>query len=367
MDFCLLKLNNEMKTILLLLALFLSSLMYSQVPTSGLLSEYEFTNGSLADPINGDDFVQTGSALLAVSDKFGSNSNSIDLNGDYLTRPSINYSPDVTLSFWLQTTTNDANVRTVIDDKSTTSGFVIYLQDGKVGISATHQRSPIGWPVTYRSFDFLTNTVISDGEWHHIAVTIEFDEIRNIANQLRGHTFNIDFHIDLVNESFLDSTNGTTLNSLGNTNNFGNVTVANNRTNTLINDNRYLDAIDDIYFYNRLLTNTEIKDVSQNGGYCFAPEFLATQITNITETTFDITFPEAGNFDVAFVPSGEPIANAVITSITSTISTHTISGLSSSSIYDIYIREECSASYDSDWSQAIQIRTDGVIYVMFFS
>ena len=116
-------------------------------------------------------------------DRFGSNSNAINLNSDHLTRPDINYlSDDLTISFWLKTTTNDSNIRTIIDDKSPPtpnnpntyiSGLVIFLQDGKVGISCTHERSPIGYPLTWRSFSFLTNTDISDGEWHHIVVTYD--------------------------------------------------------------------------------------------------------------------------------------------------------------------------------------------------
>ena len=352
-----------MKLKLLFLVFCVCNLSLAQIPTTGLVSEYEFTNGSLADPINGDDFVKTGTASINVADKFGVANNAIDLNGDYLTRPNISYPTDLTFSFWIQTNTNDSNRRTIIDDKSPNVGMSIFLENGKIGIAATHERSPLGAPITYRSFEFISNTVVSDGQWHNISLTIEFDEIRNIANQLRGHIFNIDLYTDLQLESFVDTINGTSLNSVGNTNNFGNVTIANNRTNALINDNRYLDAIDDIYVYGRLLTASEVTDVAENGGICFAPDLQLSQITNIMDTTFDITFSETGTYDVAYVVKGEPFSNATIVNVVSTGGVHTISGLSSGLLYDVYVREECSVTYSSGWSGSVEIRMEGLFFV----
>ena len=366
-----------MKTRLFLVALFFSIISYAQIPTSGLLSQYEFTNGSLSDPINGGDFVQTGSALLNISDRFGSNSNAINLNSDHLTRPDINYlSDDLTISFWLKTTTNDSNIRTIIDDKSPPqsnnpntyiSGLVIFLQDGKVGISCTHERSPIGYPLTWRSFSFLTNTDISDGEWHHIVVSIEFDRIYNIANVLRGHTFNIDFHIDLVTESFVDTIYGTSLQSVSNTNwmNSGNVTIANNRNNNLPNDNRYLDAVDDIYFYNRLLTNTEIEDIATNNGYCIGDtDNTILSVSNIANNEATINISQSGTFGIAYHKVSEPFSSATILTGISSGNT-VINGLDEFTDYHVYIREQCSSN-SSLWSSEVAFtttRTIGRIYV----
>jgi Secretion system C-terminal sorting domain/Concanavalin A-like lectin/glucanases superfamily len=254
-----------MKTKLSFLALLLSHFCLAQYPASGLMAQYGFNNGSLlVDGVSGANFTQTGTALTQINDRFGNAPTSaISLNGDYLTRPAINYPTDLSISFWIKTNTNDTNRRTIFDDKATDTGFYIFIENGKIGISATHQRTPIGFPITFRTFEFISNTVVSDGQWHNITFTIEFDQIRNIANILKGHIFTINLRTDLVLESFVDTINtNTTLQVVSNTNNnSGSVKIANNRTNTLSNNNRYFDSIDDILIYNRLLTAAEITTI----------------------------------------------------------------------------------------------------------
>lgn len=353
-----------MKTRLFLMSLFISVIVFAQAPSAGLMSEYKFTNGSLVDNINGDDFVKTGTTATNVVDRLGINNNAINLNGDYLTRPNFTYGNDVSFSFWIKSGVNEADRKTIIDDKSTNEGFYIYLENGKVGINGTHLLTPFGQAIQYHSFDFVSNEVVADNKWHHIVFTIEFDEIRNISNALRGYTFNVDLYIDSVVESFVDTLDNTNLYAVSNTNNTGLVTVANDRANSLLDANRYFDEIDDIHFYNRLLSIPEILAVAENDGFCFPPELSAFQITNITETTFDISFVDTGVFDVAYVLDGDSFANATITNVTSTGGNiNTITGLSSSSLYDIYVRKECSVNYTSSWSEPIQMITEGTIFV----
>jgi Concanavalin A-like lectin/glucanases superfamily/Secretion system C-terminal sorting domain len=254
-----------MKTITLFLVSLISNFCLAQFPTNGLICQYGFDQGSLLiDSANGQNLTQTGSALTQINNRFGSATTSaISLNGDYLSRPAINYPTDISICFWIKTNTNDTNRRTIIDDKATDTGYYIFLENGKIGISLTHQRTPIGLPVTFRTFEFTSNTVLSDNQWHNITFTIEFDQIRNIANILKGHTFNVNLRTDLVLESFVDTINtNTTLQVVSNSNNnSGPVKIANNRTNTLLNNNRYFDSIDDILVYNRLLTNSEITSI----------------------------------------------------------------------------------------------------------
>jgi len=353
-----------MKTRLFLISLFMSLIALAQTPSTGLMSEYKFTNGSLADDINGDDFIKTGTASTNVNDRLETSNNAINLNGDYLTRPNFTYGNDVSFSFWIKTGVNEADRKTIIADKSTNEGFFIYLENGKVGISGTHLLTPLGQAIQYHSFNFISNEVVADNEWHHIVFTIEFDEIRNVANALRGYSFKVDLYVDLVVESFVDTLDNTNLYAVSNTNNTGVFTISNDRGNTLAATNRYFDAIDDIHFYNRLLSMAEIIAVGENDGFCFAPELSAFQITNTTETTFDISFVDTGVFDVAYVLDGDSFANATITNVTSTGgNVNTITGLSSSSLYDIYVRKECSVNYTSSWSEPIQMITEGTIFV----
>ena len=346
-----------MKTRLLLLLLLLTSTFcIAQIPTSGLLAEYEFTNGSLADPYNGDDFIKTGTMSSTVADRFGSPNNALFLNQDYLTRPNINYSFGVTYSFWIKTSTVDSGQRTITDDLSTSAfntGVKIYLEDGKIGINGVHVQSPTGQPIGVHGFHFLSTKVIADGEWHHIVGTLQ--EVNN--------TIEVEIFVDTISESFVDVGGSHAGQGVSVPKSTGNVTIANNRPNNLPNTERYLDVFDDFYLYNRRITAAEVMQIGEDGGFCFPPEISTVTISNITETTLDVAFTDPGTYDVAFVKLGESFANATIVNVVDNGSANTISNLDSSSIYNVYVRKQCSASLNSVWSQFTEIRTKGTVFV----
>ena len=56
-----------MKTKLLLPFLFICVLTYAQFPTNGLIAYHDFSNGSLLDQANGNNFTQTGSNLTTLN------------------------------------------------------------------------------------------------------------------------------------------------------------------------------------------------------------------------------------------------------------------------------------------------------------
>jgi Secretion system C-terminal sorting domain/Concanavalin A-like lectin/glucanases superfamily len=356
-----------MKTKLLFLVLSISNFCFAQFPTNGLVAQYGFDNGSLlVDGANGQNLTQTGTALTQINNRFGNAPTSaISLNGDYLTRPAINYPTDLSISFWIKTGTNDTNRKTIIDDKATNYGLYIFIENGKIGISASHERTPIGLPITYRTFEFISNTVVSDGQWHNITFTIEFDQIRNIANVLKGHIFNINLRTDLVLESFVDTINtNTTLQVVNNTNtNTGFVKIANNRTNTLSNNNRYFDSIDDILIYSRLLTIAEIAGISNYNNFCFTPSSTILSASTITQTTATINIAGTGAYDIAYHKTSDNFSSATIINGINSGSTN-LTGLEAFTNYTVYVRGNCTNT--TAWSSPINFtttRTIGRIYV----
>ena len=78
-----------MRTKILLALLFISSIAFAQHPTNGLIGEYSFTGGSLADGVNSNNFTQTGTTLTTVGNRFVSANDAVNLNGDHLTRVNI--------------------------------------------------------------------------------------------------------------------------------------------------------------------------------------------------------------------------------------------------------------------------------------
>jgi hypothetical protein len=365
-----------MRAFLLLCLLTISS-VYSQFPTNGLVAQYGFDNGSLlVDGANGQNFTQTGSSLVEINNRFGSTSTSaVNLNGDHLTRPDIDFPVDAlgygnfeTLSFWIKTTTNDSDTRIIIDDSNRTSfassnwaGNYVYLQDGKVGatLGVQYYQAALG----YRSGGVLTSKFISDGNWHHVVVLL--------ANSIGyGNTTmtiynSISVYIDGVHEgnggNSQQSTGSISLAQSHDTN--GYITIGNNRSNSLPANNRYFDVVDDILFYNRLLTAQEISDIA-NYNFCFAPNPSIT-VYGITETEAGFNLPGSAIHDIAYVKESEPFSNAIIVSnVDAAGAPFTVNDLSPSTRYNLYNRSYCTASSNvSGWSLAQTFKTKGKIFV----
>ncbi|WP_130735729.1 T9SS type A sorting domain-containing protein [Flavobacterium sp. J27] len=367
-----------MRTILLFTSFLLTNFMCAQYPTSGLVAQYEFENGNvLADGANGTDFTQTGTALSEINDRFDvPPTSAVNLNGDYLTRPDINFpavgslGEYITLSFWLKTTTNDSNTRIILDDSnrpdfstSTWAGYYVYLQDGKVGATLGVQYSGA---FSYKSGGLLASKFVSDGNWHHVAILLSRSDnfsgcctytlINNLAIYIDGVSYG--------SGGNSQSTSSGSLSLLQTHDTTGNITVANNRYNSLINTNRYLDVIDDILIYNRILTPTEIASIANYNGFCFAPQSSVLTASAITETTATITISNGGTFNLAYHKTSEPFANAII-----------INGVTSSSVnltnldvftdYEVYLSEQCTNN-TTGWSLPITFKTErvlGFIYV----
>jgi len=361
----------------LLLCLLTISPIFSQYSTNGLVAQYGFDNGSLlVDGANGQNFTQTGSSLTEINNRFGDASTSaVNLNGVHLTRSDIDFPVDAlgygnfeTLSFWIKTTTNDSHARIIIDDSNRTSfassnwaGNYVYLQDGKVGatLGVQYYQAVLG----YRSGGVLTSKFISDGNWHHVAVLLSNSIGYGSTTMTIYNSMSV--YIDGVHEgnggNSQSSTGSISLAQSHDTN--GNITVGNNRSNSLPANNRYFDVVDDILFYNRLLTAQEISDIA-NYSFCFAPN-PSISIYGITETAAGLNVPGSAIHDIAYVKQSEPFSNAIIISnVDAAAAPFLITGLTPSTVYNVYNRSYCSSSTNaSGWSSLQSFRTKGKIFV----
>lgn len=370
-----------MKTKLFFLFVFMYQLGWAQFPTNGLVAQYGFDNGSLlVDGANGVNLTQTGTALTEINNRFGNAPTSaVNLNGDRLTRPDINFPNDVfnlgnqaTISFWINTTTNDADTRIIFDDSNRATfananwaGYYIYLQNGKIGFALSVLYSNAG--LGYRGGGVLGTPVISDGNWHHVALTI-FNNLTTSPSGMTDTATNSGrLYIDGVDMGSGGTTNtsqaGNVYLSLSH-DTTGNITIGNNRSNSLANNNRYFDIIDDILVYNRNLTALEIAGIANYNSFCFTPPSSILSVAAITHTSATINITGSSTYDIAYHKNSETFSNAtIINGITS--GTTNLSGLDIFTNYKVYVKQHC-VNNTTGWSAPINFtttRTLGRIYV----
>ena len=153
--------------------MFISTVLYGQIPTTELKGEYKFTGGSLTGTT---ELTQIGSALTVETDRL-SESNAINLNGDAL-RTSGLADTDFTVSFWIKTTTNDGAKRVIIDQSSRTTsaetssqiGWYAFLKNGTVNLAANnlynHWSNTAAGTTGYSGYnDIISTAVIADGNF----------------------------------------------------------------------------------------------------------------------------------------------------------------------------------------------------------
>lgn len=313
---------------------------------------YPFTNGSLAG------LTHFGTALTQTIDRINSPTNAVDLNGDYLRTTSTFQDYSFTTSFWVNTSTVDGTKRTIIDhsnknsnfDNNSDAGWYTYLKNGKVGLAANywHTHDVSGSPVVaYTGYVYTEATTnIADGYWHNIIVTAQRSIIYTASSEKR-YVYSI--YVDGVLENTQTVSRYTS--SLSNVN-CGLVitnkamTIANNGSSNLTD--RYLDNIDDIKYYNSVVSSTVIANLA-NENRCNTP----TNITfnSITSSSVDIDWnqnTDALSWDMIYVPTGQPMGNGVLTSSIS-VSNYSLTGLAQSTTYDVYIKSNCNG-FSGWWS-----------------
>lgn len=362
--------KTNLFTLLLCLAFTFS---FAQFPFTGLEAAYTFDNGAvLVNGANNQNFTQTGTALTEINDRFNmAPVSAIALNGDYLTRPNLNFLDEkVTYSFWIKTSTNTSTEKTIIDDSERTAagfntgyGYYVYLESGQIGVKSRVQYQSSGGFRQDLTATSVATRNISDNEWHHVAI-----QIYTVTGQLSNGPI-----IQLISKVFIDGDDFVnTLNPPSRADTYtmprtpfnnGNIIISNNRGTNLPTMNYYSDAIDDVLIYSRLLTASEIQTIITFNNYCTTPLASDMRISSVTQSTAIVSYPIPGTFDVAYHKSSESFSNAIILSGLTTGSTR-LSGLDPAIDYHVYIREQCTNT--TAWSQSKTFKTNrpiGRIYV----
>ena len=352
-----------MKTRLFLMLLFVSSFAFAQFPTSGLVAQYGFDNGSLADGASGNNFTQIGTTLSNTNDRFNTSNNAININSDYLTASNVTTGTKLSVSFWVKTSTTGTKV--ILNDAdgitSSLAGYEIYMQNGllKVRFGMNHTC----YPALDQSRIATSTKNIADGNWHHIVMTLEYKVFPSSGNVQALLCY---IYMDnLPGHQGTNSISGLPASCIvtQNIDTTGNLSLANDRGQTLGNGNRYGDTIDDILIYNRLLTSAERQSIATYNGYCFAPETSLFSAVVTSNTTGTVSISGSGTFDIAYHKTSEPFSNVTIVTGVNSGST-TLTGLNESTSYDVYIREQCaSIGTATGWSASRNFRTLGKIFV----
>ena len=266
-----------MKTKLFFILIFTSKL-FSQIPTTGLDSEYKFTSGVLTDTYGTpENLTRTGSAATFTNDRFNTNLNAIHLSGEYLQRAPLQNSTVLSMSFWIKTSTNDAEYRTIMDQTQRTTsantasqrGWYVYLRNGIVRLSCNYQYNyqPTGASTITGNSGYLdcsSNTNIADNNWHHIVITLK-GRVYWWQNSSWMYENEYKIYVDNVLKNTVPHNYNTyrasgwfgDLNFLPN----NNVGVGNNSLANLATLNKYADQIDDIRFYKTALSATDVNNL----------------------------------------------------------------------------------------------------------
>ncbi|AUC85094.1 hypothetical protein CW731_07230 [Polaribacter sp. ALD11] len=363
-----------MKKKILMLSLLISSFMNAQFPTSDILVQYGFDNGSLVtDGVNGNNLTHTGTPFTEVNDRFGNAPTSaLQLNGSSL---SSNFSfpnttTDTSLSFWVKTTTNSNDTKIILEKSaraSTTAvgwgGLSIRLEEGKIRVEAGYQFTYYNGATSVVKHSILSNAIISDGNWHHLVVSI-YNRSDNV-----GTSKGINNVIKIYVDGTIDSNN--TKNNrprtfqnrqlkVTNGHANGNLFVLGNlRNGAAPNNGRYEDVIDDVLVYKRLLTDAEINSIGDYNNFCKEISNTYLSATNITGTNMDVKISGTQTVDIAYHKASEPFSNATITTGVSGGSTISISSTVAET-YNVYIRKNCGTGSFSTWSYPVVFKNLGL-------
>ncbi len=341
------------KLLLLFTGLLASAMSYGQIPSP--TAAYLFNNGSVSG------LTQTGSATTQTTDRIGSTTDAIVLNGDHFSGTSSSV-VHLTVSLWLNTSTNDNAKRVIIEqgartgefDNSGQTGWYLYLKDGKVGLAANYYHSHVlnGNTVASTSGYYYTEgvTSIANGYWHNVIVTAQYSSYFNGAGMIKRYTYKIYIDGALEGSQVVDRGASSSF-----TNIFGSI-VPNSKPLILANNNafnlsnRYRDGIDDVRYYTSVVDANGINSLA-NENRCNPPGNL--QASNIGLTSADVMLDlntDAASWDLTYVESGQAReTGSVVTAIAN--SSQSLSGLTPDTTYDIYVKSNC-ADFSGWWLMA---------------
>ena len=363
-----------MKTRLLCIVLFISFFAFGQIPTNGLQRAYDFTNGSLTDTVNSSNFTQNGTNLIIDNDRFGTSSNSISLNGDYLNSSTFSFT-DISFSFWIKTNVIDSNERTIFDKSERTSanfssandfknGFFIYLKNGRIGLKSSRRvvaNNNTGAQANFLGDRFFSE-VIADGSWKHIVITIKKEATQfNTSSGRNTYPYTYNYYVN--NQLSQTSTENVNVGGIFTGRDLDrpvDLKIANIGNGMLTSTQIYQDNIDDIYIYNRVISPTEVSQIATNQGFvfCVPPATSNFSLSNIDFSSATLNISQIGDYDIAYGLSADAFNTyTIVNNITQ--NSFEILALNTSTSYNIQFRNNCTNANTpvSDWSTAVQFTT----------
>jgi len=92
---------------------------------------------------------------------------------------------DFSVDFWIRTT-KDTGVQTIIDKRQSYpyKGYAVYLWNGIPGIQLAN-----GVGTQYTNYNSSTSGWIADGNWHHVAVTVDRDQTNGLKFYIDGSMY----------------------------------------------------------------------------------------------------------------------------------------------------------------------------------
>lgn len=272
-----------MKLKLLITGLFLSVISWAQVPTNGLVKEYDFTFGPGNQYLssNVQSTLQSGTINLTRSglngsvttDRLGNTQSAIYLNGDYYQSGGTGqqFVNEYTVSFWIKTSTVDTNTRRIIDQKgsSPSRGFVIALNNGKIRFYNDFGYGNTGITDVGTVFAIAPNN-IANGTWHHVVCAVNSTASSVVMSPYVAWTINYYSKVYIDNELVV-SGNTTVVPSYTNgqlvreaINRMQPFYIGSYPGNTTAT-NKYTDYIDQVKYYERELSVAEIGELYYEG------------------------------------------------------------------------------------------------------
>lgn len=249
-----------MKKTILITILAFSLNAFAQIPTTGLVVYYPFSGNT--NDYSGNSNTATINGATLTEDRFGNSNSAYYLNGNssIVANNSPSFNSEVwSISAWYNTTQNGAIQRLTNKGgpSTTTTNYMCILMDASGKIYGTLWNG---------SSELQCKDVkaTNDGNWHHVVY------IRDVTQ--KKHFLFVD--------GILKSTSVDTYTTLSNTSSF---TIGKNGPP----DQYWTGKVDDIRIYNRVLNNTEVIAL-YNEGICFSNLSVTdTLVINTTITGYN--------------------------------------------------------------------------------
>ncbi|WP_299680919.1 InlB B-repeat-containing protein [uncultured Tenacibaculum sp.] len=366
-----------LKKILLGIIMFVAITTTAQVPTNGLISYYKFSNGSYLNEVSGGGNLQIASSSVTspIKDRFGVQVSALRSSATNvrLKRNNFSISNASTLSFWIRTSVNDANNRNIIDKSDkvfpsfssgtspvagfNSSGFSVVLRDGKIGLEYRFAKEHFATNIQFTKRENFANTIISDSQWHHVAVTFSFSNLPNEITRIVTKVY-----IDGVEEGVLSTDefryNPTSVYGVDNNTDVWLFRAAKNSFPSIYN---YSSDFDDLAIFNRVLSPSEIQQIYTENDNCYSSDSVFS-IMNSGSNAVNVNINDTGNFDIAYHNEVEPFSTATIVSGVSTGVT-TLQNLVKNVKYRIYIKQNTCQDPMLGWSSFKTVILPGPVFV----